>query len=347
MRILSTPNLHQQLVQLLHGARHIRLASAYLGADATLWGVVTGCKQLEILVSAEWHMNDPRALEDHVRRGAVVRVIESDDPRGRLHAKALVATDRHGARVAAIGSANFTRPGLHSNHELGCLLRDPDDAAAIDEVSRLVAHMWSHGAAVTDWRLARATWSARRHPRASGLVSSGTSPGAWLLKTTIGETGISYWPQFEAESVIAIGWEGIAGDPASMSPHQLRQSVAAAGFKPRAATRIEVFFKGMQVGDAVAIIRGFKSGQQADGFIHAFATVLSDARSEPHGGPWWRFKRDAHIVPLGLPVPARLLPAALHLGSCRETIHKTTSAALERVLHDLRSSLGVTVGWQP
>lgn len=299
MLILGSPGYRRELEARLRGAKHVRIVSAFLGSDPSLWGLVPPGADIEVLVSADWTVNDPRDLQRLEASGARVRVIDPESPGGRLHVKAISAIDQSGKRLAALGSANITRPGLHLNRELGCLLDETSDGPSVDAIERELDQLWTAGRPVADWTAAIQVWldGCRPHgPRATG-GSSGTQR-AWLIKTTVGSGGPSCWPHFLAESVIAIGWEGVQGDPATMTRSQLDAAVVAAGFDKKNAAQIWNFFHAMQIGDAVAIVRGFSSNQRTEGYLYGFATIRDFARACPAGGPWWRFKREVHLVPV-------------------------------------------------
>lgn len=61
---------------------------------------------------------------------------------GRFHAKVVSCTRKNGSRVAYVGSANFTGPGLLHNHET-CIRLDTKagDGSTLDEIDEWVGKL--------------------------------------------------------------------------------------------------------------------------------------------------------------------------------------------------------------
>jgi hypothetical protein len=340
----------ERLLAELHVAREVTIATAYaLPDDATL-AALQSAPKVTLIFSEEFGINDPDRLESLARTATVVG-IRTDHPHGKLHAKVVLCVRGDGSRWALVGSANLTHGGLFVNQEACIELdsRNPADAPEIGAIAMWLTKL-SASAKQPDWAAARLIWKAEGEKRLSRTATpraqSGSSVGYWALKTTSGgET--DHWPQFQAEQVVAIGWEGVAVWPPHVTDSVLANEVRTAYpnysvvAAQQSARKLRRFFS-MAVGDLVLILRGYAGNQSKPVHIYGVARIEGPAFDDPTSA-WWRFKFPAVVQSLGIELPRDVVAAALGRESLLEAIHQIDEAGFDRVRLALRQAEGVAL----
>ena len=151
----------------------------------------------------------------------------------------------------------------------------------------------------------------------------------WIIKTTVGAHGRSYWPDFWDNKVVAVGWGWINVDP-SKAHNKTELYKPITQQRPKLSTNeqeyiariVYKFTKVWNSGDKAIICRGYTSTQAADVHLYGIATVgkfLYRPESE-----WWLFQREADIERIERDIPKHIFVDSLNLETSRLTIHQIT-----------------------
>lgn len=314
----------------LSGAAAVSIAVAFFSPENSMLTKLAGLKNLRLIVSEEFKLNNPYKLEKLTT--AEIRVIPPDADEGRLHAKIFIVERQNGTFWVLVGSANLTYQGMCLNQE-ACVVMESqaaDDKEAINKIRDWFNVIYK---ASEPFNLLDAKWTFDSYSKYRLVLRPKEKPAetpCWVLKTTVGPTGKDYWPNFLKEAVIAIGWEEIDVDPAKASIEQLREAVRATyeGMNARrAATKIKKFVD-LNIDDIILICRGYSSNQKADVHVYGIARVTGPFCAKPpkKGEFTWRFKHDAVIQPINEKIPRDFLASASGKDSMLETIHHIEKA---------------------
>lgn len=332
-------------------ARNVCVAMAYFLPNDAALGLMDKVPDLRIIVSDEFNINNPDKLKALTNKGRVRCIPTSPEyTHGRLHAKVIWGMRDDSSEFAIVGSANLTTEGLFSNQE-ACIFFDSKiqgDAQVIHSVSSWFNYVWT-GAVHFDYKKAKTVFdNTCRHWRKRNRTYAKDSaiPNYWVLKTTEGAGGKSYWHQFLEEDVIAIGWKELSIDPAEVSHQELISALKSVwDYTARqcsiAANTIREFTHDVRPGDMVVISGGYPPNSEKDVYIYGVARVTGEFRETK--GPGWRYIHDANIQIIERYFPKSLLVSCLHRQSLLKTIHRIDQAGFETLCVILRSDYGIVV----
>ena len=226
----------------------------------------------------------------------------------------------------------MTRSGMFKNQEACVTLDSADDEAAITDLEDWFKALLPTAREI-DFEGAKKIFDARSLYRLEARPKvDATGVGYWALKTTSGKTGMSHWPQFLEESVLAIGWSGIPVDPSVVSDEKLASALKdmypndSVGFSIKKIRE----FVSLKKDHIVVICRGYSAPNNHPVFIHGLARVTGPFRADPMVEHKWRFKHPAVIQPLEIELPKDLVSKAFGMGSLMHTIHQLDAAAFDR-----------------
>lgn len=348
MNILTRPEIGTWVRENIAQAEYVTIAVAYFHPDDTLREILDEVPSLRVIVSEEFHVNDPHPLRE-ISRAASVRSVPTDSEFGRLHAKTVLVKSEDGRRQALIGSANFTSNGLFFNNEL-CVSLDSQtrpDIPLLDELEDYIQRLYEV-AKEPDWERAFDVWNnqmQRRRGRLQSQSATDETPNYWILKTTSGASGPSYWQNFLAEGTVAIGWTDLKLNPSEVSYHRLESAFkglySKKGRAQHSAKTVWIFARDWRIGDLVIICRGYRGQEQIPpvhfyGYARVTGEFCLDRRSS-----WWHFKRVANIQPVDQYLPKEAFVEALDMGSLTRTIHSTNEYHFQRFVEIVQSRLGV------
>jgi len=346
MEIIGPPELESALLSDIGKATSVHIAVAYFTRVPRLEKSLAKVPDVRILVSDEWDKTNVDALLAAAGPPANIRCIPQHDPGGRLHAKVILGHRRDHTRFGFVGSANVSSSALQRNRELVFRLSDPNDGPFLDLLfEKLKA--WSKASQTVDFDRAREMWRNReqrgslsaRMPRSPGLADD---VNYWILKTSAGAEGRSYWPEFKGERVVAIGWEDIALNPLEASEEDMKRAIASAypDDVKRTLSKVMAFCRRFWPGDRILVIRGFTALQSTEVFVYGLATVWGDFIFDADSH-WWKYKMGAFIEPVERGVPAREMRHLLGMGTCLQTIHAIDWARFRGVVDYLAGPLGL------
>lgn len=336
----------QEILKEIEEAEAVDIVSAYFSPGEEEISVLESIPELRICVSKEFDVSDPQALEA-LHGVATVKCIPVDTDEGRLHAKVVSCRHPDGSKVAFVGSANFTGPGLLRNHE-ACVRLDTGegDGRAIQDIKDWVDELEKAGI-MPDWDHARSVHESSRRKRRTGVsgslqdgsVSVKTPPpdsppkrnalNFWVLKTRHGDTWADYWQKFKSEEIVAIGWEELTLNPAQSTKNEIRQQLDnvysddEVGRPARAAGLICRFVDQWEEGDLALLCRGFPGNHSGDVFFYGYARIEGDFFVD-ETDQQRKFKRPAAIQKVEIDLPKELYVQALDRGSMMETMHDLT-----------------------
>ncbi len=360
MQFLSGTVGHDILEE-IEGAISVDIASAYFSPGDEEMSALKEVPELRVYVSSEFDVSDPRKLEA-LSEEADVGCIPVDSEGGRFHAKVLLCRREDGSKVAFVGSANFTGPGLFQNHET-CVKLDTGEGETeamedvvewIGELDRLCAKPdWDHARSVYESSCQYESSRQKRRVCATRSSSPGSSPkrdasNFWILKTRSGNTWEDYWQKFKSEEVVAIGWEKLSLNPAKSTKDEITRQLSEVytdeevGRPARAAGLIRRFVDQWEVGDLVLLCRGFPGNASGDVFFYGYARVEGDFFVDENDSQR-KFKRPATIQKVEIGLPKELYVQALDRGSLMETIHEATEEQFYSFTDRLENRLGVSV----
>jgi HKD family nuclease len=285
MKFLSH-GIGELVLKELRKASEARLAVAFFNPDNRMLDALAGLPKLKLIVSEEFAFTNPYKLEK--LKLDLLRSVSPDDVHGKLHVKVLIIKRPNGSYWTLLGSANLTRSGMFSNQE-ACVAMEPGNPA--DEGSEREIRGWFDAlfqrARRPDLDQAKLIYDAqsryRRAPRPVNEAAAET--GYWALKTTSGSTGEQHWPMFQAESVVAVGWEALPIDPSRASDAQLRVAIKEtypddSNMSVSIAVMSIRKFVDLEIDDIVQVCRGYTSMQKKDVHIHGIARVTGPFRAE-------------------------------------------------------------------
>ena len=220
-------NIGDKLLEKLAQATKVQIASAFFCPNGQLLNSLKAVPHLELVLSEEFGINDPYKLEQLTN--ADVRAIPPDHTDGKLHAKVFIVTLRDGSQWVLLGSANLTQQGLFANQEACIDLHSlsSTDTPTISGIRNWYRDLFAK-AERPNFAEAKAVFDSRSRYRLEPRPSrpAATPPEHWAIKTTSGGADAEeHWPQFRSESMIAIGWEGLAVDPSTVNDLQLRKAL--------------------------------------------------------------------------------------------------------------------------
>jgi phosphatidylserine/phosphatidylglycerophosphate/cardiolipin synthase-like enzyme len=226
MKFHSSSEVGDALFEALSHAKRARISSAFFCPGKDTLALLNGVKDLTLVISEEFTINDPLSLER--LKTAVKRSVPPGSDDGKLHAKVFIADMPDGSKWVLLGSANLTEQGLFSNQEACVSLASAnlEDRSVISEIEIWFANVLKRSRAI-DMSEAKRIWNARSKQKLEPVKKKKTAPAYWVIKTTEGggDWSAEHWPTFESENVVAIGWQAIRGDPSSMSDMQLLAAV--------------------------------------------------------------------------------------------------------------------------
>jgi hypothetical protein len=366
MKFLSG-TVGQEVMKEIEDAVAVDIASAYFSPGDDEIGVLRGVPELRIYVSREFDVSDPRRLEA-LSDTATVRCIPVDDDEGRFHAKVVFCRRPDGSKVAFVGSANFTGPGLFQNHE-ACVRLDTmeEDGDAIEDLSDWIDELegpsaepdWAHARSVHEnsrrkRRMAATGPSEGSSPERSSLAGSSSKKGAsnfWVLKTRHGKTWADYWQKFKSEEVVAIGWEELTLNPAESTKDEIERQLdevysdEEVGRPARTAGLIRKFVDSWGEGDLVLMCRGFPGNHSGDVFFYGYARVEGDFFLDETDSQR-KFKRPANIQEVEISLPMELYVETLDRGSLMETMHDLTEGQFFDFCRRVENEHGVSLKLQ-
>lgn len=342
MEFLTSKDIGPAVTAVLSHALRVRIASAFFCPGTATLVLLNGVKNLTLVISEEFTINDPAKLER--LRTATKRSVPPDSKGGKLHAKVFLADLPDGSSWALIGSANLTEQGLFFNEEACIALSssEPKDKTVIREVQDWFAALLARSRPV-DILQAKAIWATRaKQKRMPKVTASEEAPGYYAIKTTSGgSNSMEHWPMFEKDSVVAIGWEDIEGDPSRLNEKSFRKLIRRT--YPHYKHRSEDFafntfrdFIDMPVGSIVMVCRGYAPNQvNTHVHIYAFARVIGPFRVDVAGAKEWKFKRPVVLQQIHKTLTARVMAKLLKKGSLRQTMHTLNKEAVESVAAEL------------
>jgi phosphatidylserine/phosphatidylglycerophosphate/cardiolipin synthase-like enzyme len=123
------------VLEKLSKAIEARLAVAFFNPSDGMLDVLAGIKELKLIVSEEFSVNNPYKLER--LKIATLRSVPPDDANGKLHAKVLIVKLPDGSCWTLLGSANLTYQGMFSNQEACVVIEsgNPADETSVREIS--------------------------------------------------------------------------------------------------------------------------------------------------------------------------------------------------------------------
>jgi HKD family nuclease len=341
VRFLSN-GIGELVLEKLHNAMEARVAVAFFSPGDRMLDVLAGVKNLKLIVSEEFAINNPYKLEK--LKAAALRSIPPDDANGKLHAKVFIVKLQDGSYWILLGSANLTHQGMFANQE-ACVVMESANPA--DEGCVLEIRAWFDSlfeiAQTPDLDQAKSIFDTRSQYRLVQRPSDQGSTGAryWALKTTSGSSGKQHWPMFLAEGVIAVGWPDLRVNPSKVSDAELRAALKKTytDYSDRqaevAAIQIRKFV-GLKKEDIILLCRGYAAMQEKDVHIHGVARVTGPFRDEGRKGKDWRFKHEAVIQEIDIDVPRNAVASALKKQSLRQTIHSLKKVDFDRLAKTLK-----------
>ncbi len=344
MNFLSS-GIGRILSEKLASAAQVKIASAFFSPADAMLSVLQGLPRLDLVISEEFTINDPYKLS--LLKNANLRSVPTDDDKGKLHAKVFIVGLKDGTHWVLMGSANLTQQGLFANQE-ACVAMDSTNAPA---VRRIIA--WFDGLFAASHQpnltAAKEIFDQRSRyrlePRPTDDIDALVE--YWAIKTTSGGAGgEEHWPRLRKEGVVAIGWEELDVDPSKVDDERLRHSLAQIldPEKPRSVdfgVRTIRNFIDMPIGSIVVLCRGFVPQQSKPVHIYAFARVTGLFFADPQNGTRWRFKRKAVIQRIGAALPASTFSQAVDKESFRQTMHRISPEAVERLADALNVPIEV------
>jgi len=334
--------LHKEL----RTAVDIVIAVAYFLPDETTLSLMKNVRRLRIVVSGEFNINNPDILNQLNSHGAV-RCLSPEQ--NKFHAKVILGRRRNSSRFAILGSANLTYQGLFVNEE-ACLFLDSSktqDTEIIDVLGKWLESIWQSSHKF-DYKRAKAISDSIRLKGKSHRQRKRRLEATdyWILKTTEGSTGPSYWYQFVEERVIAIGWKELSIDPSCVINKELKEIlIRTYNYTPWqssiAANTIENFVNGMQIGDIVIICRGYPANADMDVFLYGIARITGNFEVRPSLD--WKFIRDAEIQVVEEYLPKSFFTNTLRKNSLLKTIHHIEPEDFDRFYNNLHREQGILI----
>jgi len=342
MQFLRSPDIGDALAAALSHAVSVRIASAFFSPGSDMLKRLNAAQNLQLVISEEFTVNNPQKIE--ALKTAVIRSVPIDSDHGKLHAKVFLAEMPDGSDWVLLGSANLTDQGLFFNQEACIALSsvEPADQSTVAEIKDWFRTVWGRSRLI-DMKRAKEIWDTHgRQTRAPKIRSKTGAPGYYAIKTTSGGSNKKeHWGVFEAESIVAIGWEDISGDPSKMSEVELRRAILKT--YPDYSKQSENFaystfrkFIDMPDQSIVMICRGLAPNQEKTPVrIYAFARVLGPFFADQSTPPEWRFKRRVVIQPVEMRLEPQVFSALIGKDSFMLTMHDLDEASIEAVASEL------------
>lgn len=331
------------------------IVSPFFSVNTEIRSWLEGVPNLNILIGDEFSINNPDTLKELSENFSTdIRCIYRDQLGKRLHAKIFFCTEPSGRCQALVGSANFTVRGLTTNKELAVSFDSniETDRSILEQIRKWIVKLKDSSLCV-DWEQAKLENQKFRDQivRTDKFGTDHQTRNYWVLKTTAGPQGDSYWENFIKEKVISIGWEDIATimsdngiEPREYSLDTLKAAAAewhetTDGWRidpNHAARMIHKFSKEFSIHDRVIVCKGYNGNQYADVHLYGLAVVKDCAYYDTYskgdkGKIWWRLKRSADIRRMDVDIPKEVFTSTLQeKGSLLKTIHDISKEDYER-----------------
>ena len=342
MRFLTKPNVGDAVVAALSQAVSVKITSAFFSPESDVLQMLNAAQNLQLVISEEFAVNDPRKIE--ALTGAVIRSIPTDGDPGKLHAKVFLAEMPDGSDWVLVGSANLTDQGLFFNQEACVALSsiEPGDRGTIAQIKDWFGAVW-HQSRPINMKQAKEIWETHgNQSRTPRIRPDAAAPAYYAIKTTSGGSNKKeHWGVFEAESIVAIGWEGVAGDPSKMTGAELHEAIVNAypDYSDRSAQfAYNTFRKFIDMPDQsiVMICRGLAPNQEKTAVrIYAFARVIGPFFADRSASPEWRFKRRVVIQPVERRLDPQIFSKLVGKDSFMQTMHDLDQTAIEGIASEL------------
>jgi HKD family nuclease len=345
-----TDGIGNRLLEALGKATQVRIASAFFSPSSETIELLNAVRHLTLVISEEFTVNDPHKLEKLTTATKLSIPPDSDD--GKLHAKVFIADMPDGVVWVLIGSANLTEQGLFYNQE-ACIALDstkPEDHKAITDARHWFQSL-EKSAREIQIAQAKAIWKTRGRQRLTPVTKlNQAAPAYWAIKPTEGSgpNAPNHWSMFESESVIALGWEAVAVNPATVDDEELYGAVTNA--YPELTQRQAQYavgtlrkFAGLPVGALVMVSHGYSSTAKDTNCVHvyAFARLTGTLSAFPFEPGIWRFRRSAELQVVHDWINVGVLRKLLDLGSFMTTLHELRRDGIEAVAQELGIQIGV------
>jgi HKD family nuclease len=323
----------------LGGAAEARIAVAFFNPNPQMLELLNGLPKIRLVISEDFVINNPYKLEK--LKSATLLSVPQDAEQGKLHAKVYLFKRKNGTSCAILGSANLTGDGMFYNQE-ACVILDSslsENRKALRDIGN-----WFEALATTaskpDLVQAKQIYDAASRVRIvpKSDETSANDAGYWALKTTAGGTNEKcYWQSFQADRVIAIGWEDVGVDPAAVTLKQLTRAMLKA--RPnedlKAASKVKKFVE-LQPEAMVLLCNGYISKQEKPVHIYGIARVIGPFYVDKASTWDWTFKHEAAIQAMDIKMSRDALAAALGKGSMRQTIHSLEKKGFDRLVAELK-----------
>jgi HKD family nuclease len=342
MQFLTKPDIGDAVAEALSQAVSVRIASAFFSPGSDMLKLLNAAQNLRLVISEEFTVNNPKKIE--ALKTAAIRSIPTDSDQGKLHAKVFLAEMSDGSDWVLLGSANLTDQGLFFNQEACIALSsaEPADRSTVAQIKAWFRMLWGRSRPI-DMEQAKEIWDTHgNQKRTPKIKSKAGAPGYYAIKTTSGGSNKKeHWGVFEAESIVAIGWEDIVGDPSKMTVVELRRAILKA--YPNYSERSEKFayntfrkFINMPDQSIVMICRGLAPNQEKTPVrVYAFARVIGPFYADQSAPPEWRFKRRVIIQPVEMRLDPQVFSELIRKDSFMQTMHDLDQASIEAVASEL------------
>lgn len=331
-----TGNIGELVLREIAGASEVKIASAYFCPHPEAFQILSNVPSLSLVVSEEFTVNNPKYL----KLNGIIRSVPMDHDEGKLHAKVFIVTRPNGSKWAIVGSANMTYGGFFRNQEACVVIEDMDSISGMETwFDRLVAV-----AHVPDLEAAQKIFNRRKEYRLE-VRPEVEDVDYWIMKTTSGSSGRRHWPEFMAEQVVAVGWEGLREDPSLLSDEELKKALIRNGDNlgglGRSVKDLRRFI-GLNKNDIVLCCRGFNSRYDKPVHIFGVARVTGPFRADPYREGEWRFKHDAVVQEIGKDLRRDAMAQAVGKETLMGTIHEIEKSVYTQIVEELRQA-GVQV----
>lgn len=348
---LEGDEIYRWVEKIVRRAEKLIIVSPFFTMDREIRRLLESVPNLRVLIGDEFSTNNPGPLEEISElKSTDIRYVyrRRGDVENRLHAKVFRAVEASGRSRALIGSANFTVSGLKRNKEQAVSF-DSDceaDQPILRQIEGWIEELYRRARPI-DWEKAKREYERKANPYFPRddfeAFRRGQGENHWVLKTTDGSDGDTYWEEFVREGVISIGWNDIVDIMAhefGMEPdeYDLETLNTAAGAwaddqpyrvsSRHAAKMLYWFSREFSVGDRIILCRGYGARQTADVYLYGLAVVDGDVVDDRRRD-WWWLKRRALLRREDRQVPKDVFVEALGKGSLLHTIHKVSEGGYE------------------
>jgi len=330
----------------LPDVENLKVSIAYFIPDADTINKIKSIPCYKIVVSGEFHINNPNKINQLNGKG-LVRFIKPEDR--KLHAKVILGTRKNSTQFAIVGSANLTHHGLFSNQEMGTWFdsSSADDIPIISQIKEWLDTMWDNSLefdykeALKIFNASKRKWNNRYKQPSSQIDES----NYWILKTTEGTNGTDYWQQFLSDSVIAIGWKELNINPLSTSSStlisKLKQIYDYTDFQAKVNLHtIETFMNKIKPGDMIVISKGYNKVSDREIFLYGLARVTGGFETRPNVNKWI-YVHEAAIQPIEEYIPISVFVRAFDIKTMEKTIHSINIQKFTEFSNILHNEYGI------